>query len=211
MPLRNVTIAFFLLIAPVSAAPVTLLALGDSLTEGYGLPPEDGFVPQLQAWLEAEGREVVVVNAGVSGDTTAGGLSRADWSLTPEVQAVIVNLGGNDMLRGVPVATARANLDGILAKIAERGLPVALVSLRAPGNYGPDYKTEFDAMYADLAKTHGALLIDNYFEPIADAMGTALDATMMQADGIHPNADGVSRIVARVGPAVLDLLGRVKS
>lgn len=198
------------MIAPLSAAPVTLLALGDSLTEGYGLPPEEGYVPQLQAWLKAHGTDAVILNAGVSGDTTAGGLSRADWSMTPDVQAVIVNLGGNDMLRGIAPTEARANLDAILAKITARGLPVALVSLRAPGNYGAAYKTEFDAIYGDLATQYGAVLIDNYFAPIADMSGTALDATMMQSDGIHPNAAGVIKIVDRIGPIVQGLLAQVK-
>ena len=101
-----------------------MLALGDSLTAGYGLPTDQGFVPQLQAWLAAKGLDVKIINAGVSGDTTAGGLSRADWSLTPDVQAVIVNLGGNDMLRGIDPATSRANLDAILAKVKARGVPM---------------------------------------------------------------------------------------
>lgn len=208
--IRNVIVVLFLMIAPVSAAPITLLALGDSLTEGYGLPPEQGYVPQLQAWLAEHGSDTVVLNAGVSGDTTAGGLSRTDWSLTPDVQAVIVNLGGNDMLRGVSPTEARTNLDGILAKVTDKGLPVALVSLRAPGNYGADYKTEFDELYADLATKYGALLIDNYLAPVADATGKALDPALMQNDGIHPNAEGVAKIVARMGPIVQDLLAKVQ-
>jgi acyl-CoA thioesterase-1 len=206
---RNVTMAFILLIGPVAAEPMTLLALGDSLTQGYGLPAEQGFVPQLQAYLVGQGADVVVMNGGVSGDTTAGGLSRLDWSLTPDVDAMIVNLGGNDMLRGIDPGEARGNLDAILAKAHARNLPVLLVSLRAPGNYGADYKTAFDAMYAELATKHGALLADNYFLPIIDQSTKLLDPALMQADGIHPNAAGVTKIIAAIGPKVRELLAEV--
>jgi acyl-CoA thioesterase-1 len=207
--MRNVTMAFILLVCPVAAEPITVLALGDSLTQGYGLPPDQGFVPQLQAYLAAQGEDVVVINAGVSGDTTAGGLSRMDWSMTPEVAAVIVNLGGNDMLRGIDPAEARGNLDAILAKAKARNLPVLLVSLRAPGNYGADYKTAFDAMYGDLATKYGTLLADNYFLPIIDQNTKLLDPALMQADGIHPNAAGVTKILAKIGPKVRELLAKV--
>lgn len=124
--------------APAWAEPVTVVALGDSLTAGYGLSPEAGLVPQLQAWLTEQGRDVVVVNAGVSGDTTAGGLARLDWSLTPETDALIVELGGNDMLRGLPPAEARANLEAILKAGQARGLPMLLVGMKAPGNLVPN-------------------------------------------------------------------------
>ena len=186
-----------------------MLALGDSLTAGYGLPPDQGFVPQLQAWLAAKGAEVVVVNAGVSGDTTAGGLSRTDWALTPDIDAVIVNLGGNDMLRGIDPAASRANLDAILAKVQARGLPVLLVSLRAPGNYGADFKASFDAMYPDLAAQYGAVLAENYFLPVIDQQTRLLDPAYMQADGIHPNAKGVAKILESLGPKVQELLLKV--
>jgi acyl-CoA thioesterase-1 len=207
--IRNVTMAWALTIFPAFAAPVTVLALGDSLTQGYGLAPEDGFVPQLQAWLAAQGKEVTVINAGVSGDTTAGGLSRVDWSLTPEVQAMIVNLGGNDLLRGIDPATSRANLAGILDKAKARNLPVLLVSLTAPENYGPDFKSAFDAIYPDLATRYGALLGDNYFAPLIDRQNARLAPDLMQADGIHPNAEGVKKAVAALGPRVLDLLAQI--
>ncbi|MDB5664765.1 MAG: arylesterase [Cypionkella sp.] len=205
---RNVTAAIILLVSPVYAE-TTVLALGDSLTAGYGLPTDQGFVPQLQAWLAAKGTDVQILNAGVSGDTTAGGLSRTDWSLTPEVDAVIVNLGGNDMLRGIDPATSRANLDAILAKVQARGLPVLLVSLRAPGNYGEAFKTNFDAMYPDLATKYGALLAENYFLPVINQQTRLLDPEYMQADGIHPNAKGVAKILEAVGPKVQELLARV--
>lgn len=208
--IRNVIMAIILSISPAFAAPVTVLALGDSLTEGYGLPPEQGFVPQLQAWLAAQGQEVTLINAGVSGDTTAGGLSRTDWSLTPEVAAMIVNLGGNDMLRGIDPAVARANLDGILAKAKARNLPVLLVTLQAPGNYGADYKTAFDAMYPALADRYAAVLSPPYFAAVTDPATGLLDPALMQADGIHPNADGVKKAVAALGPKVLVLLAQVQ-
>lgn len=209
--LRNVTLAWVLMILPLTAMaraePMTLLALGDSLTAGYGLAEGDGLVPQLQDWLRAQGADVVVVNAGVSGDTTAGGLSRLDWSLTPEVDAVMVLLGGNDMLRGLPPAEARANLDAILTGIGKRALPVLLVPMEASMNFGPDYKAQFDAIYPDLAAQHGAVLADPYFA----ALGTDLSAMgdLMQADGIHPSKSGVAKIVPVLGPKVQDLLARV--
>lgn len=196
---------------PVLATPVTIAALGDSLTQGYGLPVEDGLVPQLEAWLRARGNDVAMINAGVSGDTTAGGLSRIDWTLTPEVDALIVALGGNDLLRGLPPEASRANLDGILAKAQARGLPVLLIGLPAPGNYGPEFKQAFDSMYPDLAEAYGALLIPDFLRPLsamaAENPGTAV-TTYMQSDGIHPNAEGVALIVEAIGPVVEQLVAR---
>lgn len=199
--------ALLALASPARAETLTVVALGDSLTAGYGLAPEQGYVAQLQAWLQAKGADVKVENAGVSGDTTAGGLSRLDWSLTPETDALIVNLGGNDMLRGIDPAEARRNLDAILAGAATRQLPVLLVGLHAPGNYGPDYKTAFDAIFPDLAAQYGALLYPDYFAPLkASGNDTQALQEYMQPDAIHPNALGVSRIVEGIGPSVLDLL-----
>ncbi len=187
---------------------MTVVALGDSLTAGYGLPQGDGLVPQLQAWLQAKGADVVVENAGVSGDTTAGGLARTDWALTRDADAMIVTLGGNDLLRGIDPANSRANLDAILAKAKARGLPVLLIGLTAPGNYGPEYKTAFDAIYPDLATKYGTLLDTNFFRGIASDDPAAVRA-LMQDDGIHPNAVGVAKIVANIGPQVMDLVGQV--
>jgi acyl-CoA thioesterase I len=213
--LRNSTIAFILSLsaAPLIAAaePVTIVALGDSLTAGYGLPPEDGFVPQLQAWLAANGADAVVLNAGVSGDTTAGGASRLDWALTPETDALIVNLGGNDLLRGIDPAASKANLTAIMAGAKARGLPVLLVGMRGPGNYGEDYRLAFEAMFPDLAAEFGADLLPDYFAPLMQAGQGGFDAGLMQADGIHPNREGVAAAVGAMGPAVLDLIGRVGS
>jgi acyl-CoA thioesterase-1 len=208
--LRNVTIAFILMGMPALAEPLTLVALGDSLTEGYGLPPDQGLVPQLQAWLAATGADVTVVNAGVSGDTTAGGASRLDWTLTPEVDAVIVTLGGNDMLRGIDPATSRANLDTILQGITARGLPFLLVAMKAPGNYGPEYKAQFDAIYPELAAKYGPLPAPQFFKALMQgATDPAAVQHLMQPDGIHPNAEGVTRIVEGLGPYVLTLLATV--
>ncbi len=200
----------------VFAEPVTVVALGDSLTAGFGLEnPADGLVPQLEGWLRAKGADVVVQNAGVSGDTSAGGLARLDWALGPEVDALIVTLGGNDMLRGLDPAGTRASLDGIL-KIAEaRGLPVLLVGMQAPGNFGPQYKTAFDAMYPDLAAQYGALLAGSFFDGLVAAGATAGDpasfAPFMQPDGIHPNPQGVKLIVEGLGPKVMELVGRANA
>ena len=199
-----------MLLSPQAApAEDVVAALGDSIMAGYGLPPEDGLVPQLEAWLRERGHDVRIVNAGVSGDTTAGGLSRIDWTLTPEVDAVIVELGGNDFLRGVDPATVRANLDGILERIDEAGLPALLIGLEVSPNYGPAYKAAFDAMYPELAAEHDALLYPSIFSSI-QAEGTPGEAmALMQPDGIHPNAEGVERIVEDVGPKVEGLLAKV--
>lgn len=198
--------------APGSAEPVTVAALGDSLTQGFGLPPEQGFVPRLEAWLRDRGAEVRLINAGVSGDTTAGGLARIGWTLTPEVDALIVALGGNDVLRGIPPEAARANLDGIMAAAADRDLPVLLVGVDVPGNYGPDYKAAFQAIWPDLAAEYGALHVESFLAPVLDgAEPGAAARRYMQADGIHPNADGVQRIVDALGPDVLALIARARA
>jgi acyl-CoA thioesterase I len=208
---RNWTVATLLVAGAAHAEPVTVVALGDSLTAGYGLPDGQGFVPQLQAWLAAQGVDALVENAGVSGDTTAGGLARLDWALSDEVDALIVTLGGNDMLRGLPPEEARANLDAILGSAQARGLPVLLVGMSAPGNYGPDYKTAFDAMYPDLAAQYGALLAPNFFGPLLQGtVDAAAIQRYMQPDGIHPSAEGVARIVEGLGPQVVDLIGRAQ-
>jgi len=205
---RNAAIAILVLAGAAQAETVTIAALGDSLTQGYGLVEQEGFVPQMQAWLRDHGADVEIINAGVSGDTTAGGLSRVDWTLTPEVDAMIVALGGNDMLRGIAPEVVRANLDGIMQAAAEADTPVLLVGMEAPGNYGPDYKAAFDSIYADLAEAYDSLLFDNFFAGIMSDDLSRARARYMQPDGIHPNADGVKQIVSAMGPAVLDLVAR---
>lgn len=208
--LRNLVALTFLLVSPAFAVPLQIVALGDSLTAGYGLAPEDGLVPQLQAWLAAAGVDVVVQNAGVSGDTTAGGRARLDWSLANGADALIVALGGNDLLRGLPPEASRENLDAILTEANNRGLPALLVGLPAPSNYGPDYKAAFDAIFSDLAAAHDALLLENLLAPIMTL--SAQDRTargLMQGDGLHPSREGVALVVATLGPKVLDLVARV--
>ncbi len=210
---RAALAALLLSAAPALADTAKVVALGDSLTAGYGLSQRQGFVGQLQAWLDANGVDAEIVNAGVSGDTTAGGLARIEWALTPDADAMIVALGGNDLLRGMDPASSRANLDGILARVAgERGLPVLLIGLEAPGNYGPAYQEAFDAMYRDLADEYGALREASFLGPLLE--GTTMAEARrryMQPDGIHPNAEGVARIVEVVGPRVAELVGRVGS
>jgi acyl-CoA thioesterase-1 len=200
----------------VFAEPVTIVALGDSLTAGFGLADQnDGLVPQLEGWLKEKGEDVVVQNAGVSGDTTAGGLSRVGWALGPEADALIVTLGGNDLLRGLDPASSKASLDGILKEARTRNLPVLLVAMKAPGNFGPEYKAAFDGMYADLAAQYGAILADDFFAGLraagADPSDPASLAAYMQPDGIHPNPEGVKLIVEGLGPKVEELLARVGS
>ena len=192
------------------ADTVVVAALGDSLTQGYGLVPEEGFVPQLESWLQQSGANARIINAGVSGDTTAGGLARIEWTLNDELDALIVALGGNDVLRGIAPEVARANIGGILAIAAERNLPVLLVGIAAPGNYGPAYKQEFEALYPELSERYGALLYPDFLAALgaADDPAAAL-ATLMQPDGIHPNAAGVKLIVEAMGPSVLSLIEQV--
>ena len=195
---------------PATAEPV-IAALGDSLTAGYGLMDGEGLVPQLQAWLDAKGAEVTVMNAGVSGDTTAGGLSRLDWTLSPDVGGLIVALGGNDMLRGLPPEQSRANLDAILAGAQARGIPVLLVAMQAPANLGPDYQAEFDAIYAELAAKYQVALNPGFYAPmLGNPPDPARLAPYLQPDGLHPNAQGVTKIVEGLGPDVLTLLDQVK-
>ncbi|MEX0365031.1 MAG: arylesterase [Ruegeria sp.] len=208
--MRKVLIAgvFALCGFAATAEPVVIAALGDSLTQGYGLIEQEGFVPQMRGWLAENGAEVRLINAGVSGDTTAGGAARVGWTLTPDVQGMIVALGGNDLLRGIDPAVSRANLDQILTAADTAGVAVLLVGMQAPGNYGPDYKETFDAMYPELAQAHGALYAESFFAGL-DVDGDPQAARgLMQSDGIHPNAEGVARIVAALGPHVLELVDR---
>ncbi|OSQ46991.1 arylesterase [Marivita geojedonensis] len=193
------------------AEPIEVIALGDSLTAGYGLIDQNGFVPKMRIWLEEQGLDVRLVNAGVSGDTTAGGLSRVAWSLTPSTDALIVALGGNDLLRGLDPSVSRANMEGILKVAQENDLEVLIVGMEAPGNYGPEYKAEFDALYPELAEAYGVLYFPRFFEGLYQVGETPAELRdYMQMDGIHPNAEGVDLIVEAMGPAVAELVARVK-
>jgi acyl-CoA thioesterase-1 len=202
---------FLALFAALLALPVRsdgslrILAIGDSLTAGYGLEQGDGLVPQLQRWLDANGAAAVeVVNMGASGDTTAGGRARLDWVLTDGADAVILALGANDMLRGIEPTESRGNLDAMLATLNARGLPVLLIGMEAPRNYGPGYKDAFDAIYPELAWKYGILLDSHFLAGLVD------EPTLFQDDGLHPNAAGVAMMVDRLGPIVLDLIARVE-
>ena len=195
------------------AEEVVIAALGDSLTQGYGLPVEDGFVPQLQDWLEAQGAEVRLINAGVSGDTTAGGLARVGWTLSDDVDGMIVALGGNDLLRGLDPVQARGNIEGIVQAADQAGVEVLLVGMQAPGNYGAAYKTAFDAIYPEVAAASGALYLESFFAGFMQNGVVPPPADLqeyLQADGIHPNAEGVARIVEGLGPSVLALIDAVQ-
>ena len=185
---------------PLRAETQTILALGDSLTAGLGLDPSMAFPAKLEAALKAKGHDVVVLNAGVSGDTAAQGAARLDWALTDDVDAVLVELGANDALRGLAPEQAKQALDGLLATLQQRKLPVLLLGMKAPPNLGPDYGAAFDAMFPDLAKQYGVALYPFFLD------GVAADAKLNQADGMHPNPQGVDEIVKRVLPSVEALL-----
>lgn len=197
-------LAFILASAPAVAKPVTIMVLGDSLTAGLGLPPEQAFPAKLEAALKAKHPNVTILNAGVSGDTAADGLARLDWALSPEVKAVILELGANDALRGLDPSLTEQSLDRIMAAITAKGLPVLLAGMRAPPNLGPDYAAKFDPMFERLSAKHGALLYPFFLE------GVAADPALNQADGIHPNAQGVDRIVTTILPIVEQLIGKVQ-
>lgn len=182
-----------------------IVALGDSLTAGFRLPPTDSFPAQLERALAAKGHKVEVVNAGVSGDTTAAGLERLDWAVPEGAAAVIVELGANDALRGLPPAEARRNLDTILARLAKSGTRVLLAGMRAPGNWGPEYAAKFDAMFPELATKHGVILYPFFLE------GIALKPELNLDDGMHPNTEGVAEIVRRILPSVEKLIADVRA
>jgi len=173
-----------------------LLVLGDSLAAGYGLAAEEAFPAQLEKALRQAGHDVTVINAGVSGDTTAGGLSRLDWALADKPHLVLVELGGNDALRGLPPEETRANLDAILEHLGKAGVKILLAGMQAPRNLGEQYTTAFNRVYPQLAKQHRVTLYPFFLD------GVALEPALNQADGIHPNARGVAVIVARILPVV---------
>lgn len=190
--------------AAAAQTPPRLLALGDSLTAGYGLAAGQGFVPQLQAALAAAGRPTRVLDAGVSGDTTAGGLARLDWALAEQPQAALVELGGNDGLRGLPPRETEANLAAILDRLAARGIPALLAGMLAPPNLGADYGREFAAVFHELARARPGLGFYPFF-----LEGVAGEPALHQPDRIHPNPAGVAEVVRRILPSVLALLDRV--
>lgn len=203
----------FTLVPSARAEQVALVAFGDSLTQGYGLLEHEGFVPQMRGWLKAQGVDVRLVNAGVSGDTTAGGAARIDWTLTEDIQGIAVALGGNDLLRGLPPEEARRNLETILKTASAKNVPVLLIAMSAPGNYGAAYKADFDAIYPELSAAYDTLLAPSFFLGLqqgSEAIDPAAVQEFMQSDGIHPNAEGVKRIVEALGPYYLELIKRVQ-
>ncbi len=185
------------------AGAIRILMLGDSLTAGYGVAPRAALPVRLEAALRERGFEVEVINAGVSGDTSAGGLARLEWALADDPHAVIVALGANDALRALDPDITRDNLDRLTRALAERGLPVLIAGMLAPRNLGADYVTRFDAMYAEIAARHAALLYPFLLDGVASVVA------LNQSDGIHPNEAGVEEIVSRILPSVGCLLRRV--
>lgn len=186
---------------PVAAAePLKILALGDSLTAGYGLAEPDGFTARLQQALKDKGYDVQVINAGVSGDTTAGGRARLDWALGDRPDVAVVELGANDGLRGLDPASTRENLDAILTVMKERGVPTLLAGMYAPRNLGREYGDRFNAIYPELAAKHDVPLYPFFLE------GVALDPKLNQEDGMHPNAKGVAIVVDGILPHLTALI-----
>ena len=207
--LKHWIASFAIVIAVLSALTGTaaavdgprLMVLGDSLTAGYGLPAADAFPVKLQAALKKDGIVATVINAGVSGDTTAGGLARVAWALADKPTHAIVELGANDALRGIDPKTTRQNLDAIVAKLQAAGVKVMLAGMYAPPNWGKDYEADFRSIYPDLAHKYEIGLYPFFLD------GVAARRELNQADGIHPNAKGVDVIVGRILPAVRRLLG----
>jgi acyl-CoA thioesterase-1 len=185
-----------------AAKPLHIVALGDSLSSGYGLKPAQSFPAQLQKQLKERGHNVVVTNAGVAGDTTAAGLDRLAWSLPNDADAVIVEFGANDMLRGIDPKQTRANLEKMIAALKKRRVAVLLTGMRALANWGETYARAFDAIFPDLAREHDLV----YYPFFLD--GVALDAKLNLDDGLHPTGKGIAEIVNRIMPKVEELITR---
>jgi len=187
--------------------PIEILMLGDSLTQGYGLVEEDGLVTQLNAYLVNEGLDVRLINAGVSGDTTAGGLERIAWSLRKGLDFVIIALGSNDMLRGIDPGMVQSNLTGILEVLNDEDLGVMIIGAYAPRNFGPEYKKEFDEIFPNLARKYSTNYVPSLFEAfIQDGKYMKNLINYFQTDGLHPNKDGVNLIVEYLGPQVAGMI-----
>ena len=191
--------------AAASAAPIKILAFGDSLTSGYGLPPGEGFTDQLGQALKDQGVKATVINGGVAGDTTADGLSRLDWSLADDPTVVIVELGGNDALRGLDPAATKKNLDRILTRLQQQHRGILLAGMLAPPNLGSDYSASFNPIFPDLAKRHDVTLYPFFLD------GVAGNPTLVQADGIHPTAEGVAIIVQRILPSLHEAIDKARA
>jgi len=183
------------------AKPIKIVVLGDSLSAGLGLSAAAAFPARLQKALEVKGINVDMINAGVSGDTASGGRERLDWSVPEGTQAVILELGANDALRGIDPESVRANLDAMIGRIKASGAKLLLAGMQAPPNWGTAYKKRFDALYPELAKAHGVALYPFFLD------GVAMEPGLNQPDGLHPNARGVAALVDRIAPYVAKLLG----
>jgi acyl-CoA thioesterase-1 len=194
-----------LLTAAAAERPVRIVMLGDSLTAGFGLPAQDALPAKLERALKQKGITVAIENAGVSGDTPAGGLARLDWSVGEGTDAVILELGANDALRGSDPKATRAALEAIIARLKERRIAVLLAGMLAPRNLGPDYARAFDAIYPELAAAHGLILYPFILE------GVAGQGALNQGDGIHPTAAGVDVMVQGLLPKVEELIARVRA
>jgi acyl-CoA thioesterase I len=186
---------------PVAAHIPVILDIGDSLTSGYGLPPEQAFPARLETWLRQNGIEARVVNAGVSGDTTASGLALLDWTLADKPDLVILALGGNDALRGIDPGAVRSNLDKMIVKIQASGAKLLLVGMLAPPNWGEEYKQAFDRIFPELARIHHLPLYPFFLE------GVVMKPELNQSDGLHPNERGVRVLVDKIAPVVAGLIG----
>jgi acyl-CoA thioesterase-1 len=191
--------------ATAADRPLKIVVLGDSLSAGYGLPVEEAFPAKLGQALKAKSIAAVIVNAGVSGDTASGGLGRLDWSIPNGTDAVILELGANDALRGVDPKVTKTALETILRKLAERHISVLLAGMQAPRNMGPDFTRAFDAIYPALASTHPVVFYPFFLD------GVAADPKLNQGDGLHPNAAGVDVVVARILPRVEELITRARA
>jgi acyl-CoA thioesterase-1 len=187
-----------------AAATPVVVAFGDSLTAGLGLPEKDSFPAQLERALKARGQQVKVVNAGVSGDTASAGLARLDWAMPDDASAVIIELGANDALQGLDPAATKATLEKIITELKARRLPILLAGMEAPPNLGKEYVEQFRALYADLAQRYDLILYPFFLD------GVALDDKYTLGDGMHPNAEGVARIVDGILPKVEELLAKEK-
>jgi acyl-CoA thioesterase-1 len=202
--------ALAIMAAPLSAPlaqsrPLHLVALGDSLTAGYGLPQEAAFPVVLERALKAKGYRVEITNAGVSGDTSSGGLDRLDWSVPDGTDGVIVELGANDMLRGLDPSLTRQSIGAIVERLRARNIPVMLAGIYASRNLGPDYVQKFDSLYPDIAKKHDLVLYPFFLD------GVAGERSLNLPDGLHPTAKGVEIIVERILPTVESFLGRLSN
>ncbi len=191
--------AVLFLSAPVWADATQVLVIGDSLTHGYGLPAGQGFVPQMQNWLQENDYDVELINAGVSGDTTSGGVARLEWLLTPEIDAVVIELGANDALRGIDPALIAHNLREMVEISQNFDLPVLLMRVPGIGNYGVEYQASYDRAFTDLVAQSGISYIDNFFSALLEKSPEEF-RNLMQSDGIHPNPTGVELIVSELGP-----------